>query len=74
MMTQDFPEACRTDESFAFSAEGMDTLEKGNSSESSSQWAGVSSSSSSEKMTTNSLPRTRTDEYVAVPQNVMKDL
>lgn len=74
MMTQDFPEACRTDGSFAFGGEGMDTSDKGYSSESSSQWPGVSSSSSSDRMNTSSLPSTRSDEYEAVPQNVMKDL
>ena len=74
MMTQDFPEACRTDETFAFSGEGIDASDKGYSSESSSQWPGVSSSSSSDRMTTNSSPSTRVDEYEAVPQNVMKDL
>ena len=74
MMTQDFPEACRTDESFAFGGEGIDYSDRGNSSESSSQWAGLSSSSSSDQMTTNSLSNTRNDEYAAVPQNVINDL
>lgn len=74
MLATDIPEASGSDEVSAFGGERIDTSDKSYLSESPSQWSGVESSSSSDRVTTHATCSTRIDAHELVPQNVMKDL
>ena len=73
-MATDIPEASGAGEMFTFGGDRLNSPDKGYSSESSGQWPSVDSSSSSDRMTTNSARTTRIDAYETVPQNVRENL
>lgn len=74
MMGIDIPEVSGAGEMFAYGGDRFDSSDRGYSSESSGQWPSVGSSSSSDRMTTNSPRNTRIDAYETVSHNVRKDL
>ena len=74
MLETDIPQAGGVGDMFPFGEERLDTSDRGYSSESSSQWPSVDSSSSSDQMARQTTQNKKVAAYQNASQNVREDL